>query len=297
MAAHHTLAFRAGAAWPAVLAAGGAAGHPVPLRHAAHRPAAGGRHRDRQYQPRRHRQDAAGSDPAVVGDEPALLARRCRCPVWIGRDRVAAARALLAAHPECDVIISDDGLQHYRLRRDVEIAVVDGARGLGNGLLLPAGPLREPASRLAAVDAVVINGATTHPSLADTLPPRSLHMRLRGESFHNLVDPSRRASAADFRGKKLHAVAGIGNPRRFFDHLRDLGLDFTAHAFPDHYAFQPGDLGFGADAILMTEKDAVKCEKFAPPNAWALAVDAEPDSALEQKILLILRNRHGPQTA
>jgi tetraacyldisaccharide 4'-kinase len=221
-----------------------------------------------------------GGDAALVGDEPLLLARRGDCPVWIGRDRVAAGRALLAAHPECDVIVGDDGLQHYRLRRDVEIVVVDGQRRFGNEYLLPAGPLREGVGRLREVDAVVVNGDETV-----VLPGAAFHMRLQGAVLRNLLSGAS-VDAKMFQGRKLHAVAGIGNPQRFFDHLRGLGLVFEAHAFPDHHAFVAGDLDWNdADAVLMTEKDAVKCAAFASDRHWMLAVEAEVDPGLGQLVL------------
>ena len=232
----------------------------------------------------------ADSDPAAAGDEPVLLARRSRCPVWIGRDRVAAARALLAASPECDVIVCDDGLQHYRLQRDVEIVVLDGSRGLGNGLPLPAGPLRDGAARLRSVDAVVING----PGDPGLRTASRFDMSLEGSRFHNLLNPGHTASASEFQGRRLHAVAGIGNPSRFFGHLQRLGLSFTAHAFPDHHPFAPADLDFeNADEIIMTEKDAIKCQRFARENQWALSVDAAADPELGQLILNRLKTRHG----
>ena len=212
-------------------------------------------------------QVAASSPAGVVGDEPLLLARRGGCPVWIGRDRVRAAAGLLAAHPECDVLILDDGLQHYRLARDIEIAVED-ERGAGNGLLLPAGPLREPASR--RVDAWIENAAP-----CGTHKP-CFRMDLRGDTFRSVAAPQASAPAAAFAGKKLHAVAGIGNPQRFFDHLARLGMATVNHAFPDHHAYSASDLDFGAcEALLMTEKDAVKCESFAREHWYALQVEAE----------------------
>ncbi len=235
------------------------------------------------------------SDPLACGDEAVLLARRSGCPVWTGVDRVAAARALLAAQPACDVVLSDDGLQHYALARDFEICVVDGERGHGNGWLLPAGPLREPAARLASVDAVVVN-AGADCSLAALVPPGvpCFDMRLAGEEFHNLLDSGRRVSAGHFRGKRVHAVAGIGNPQRYFQQLRGLGLEFTAHPFPDHHAFSAGDLAFpGADAVLMTEKDAVKCRRFAAETHWVLAVDAETDPRLGDLVLQKLGTARG----
>jgi len=238
-----------------------------------------------------------GSDPRDVGDEPVLLARKSGCPVWVGRDRVAAAQALLNAHPECDVVLSDDGLQHYRLARDVEIVVVDGERGFGNGRLLPAGPLREPVARLGRMDAVVVNqreGTGT----VDIPAGLRFDMRLQGNLFYNLAQPERTVTAADFQGKKLHAVAGIGHPERFFEHLTALGLNFEPHAFPDHHPYRAGDLQYpSADAVLMTEKDGVKCAGFATERDWVLAVEAEVSPVLGEKIVKKIRNGHGPQTA
>lgn len=231
----------------------------------------------------------SASDPVTVGDEPLLLARRGLCPVWIGRDRPAAGRALLWAHPDCDVLISDDGLQHYALARDAEIAVIDGAKGLGNGLLLPAGPLREGRARLAAVDAVVVNGPGDQ---------AGLRMNLVGERFANLRDPGQYTDAASFAGKKIHAVAGIGNPQRFFATLRGLGLNCEEHGFPDHHPYRAEDLAFaGKDTLLTTEKDAVKCAAFATPNWWMLAVNAQVDAVLGVKILDKLRKFDGRKTA
>ncbi len=220
-----------------------------------------------------------GSDPGAVGDEPVLLARRAGCPVFVGRDRTAAARALLTEHPECDVILADDGLQHYRLVRDIEIVMFD-ARGVMNGWCLPAGPLREPVSRLTLVDAVVLNGVAVSP--APTVARPVFVMRLVGESFHRLENPQVKCSAADLTGRKLHAVAGIGVPQRFFDQLTGLGLSFDEHAFADHHNFLAEDLALAGDAILATEKDAVKLARLSPTlPVWVLPVTAEvsPDLA------------------
>ena len=228
-----------------------------------------------------------GSDATECGDEPVLLARRGHCPVWIGRDRVATAQALLAAHPGCNIIISDDGLQHYRLARDAEIAVIDGARGLGNGLLLPAGPLREPPSRLDEVDAVVVRGPAT-----PIAPPRYA-MTLDPAGLRNVKDASRRVEAGHFQGLRVHAVAGIGNPKQFFDTLISMGVTHTPHAFADHHAFTASDLAFSdCDAVVMTEKDAVKCEAFAADIHWALQVDAHVDDALVHCVLERLKRKH-----
>ena len=232
----------------------------------------------------------ADSAPDIAGDEPVLLAQRSRCPVWIGRNRVAAARALIASNRECNVIVSDDGLQHYGLRRDVEIAVLDGSRGTGNGLPLPAGPLRESTARLAEVDAVVVTGDTSLPGASAT----TFAMRLDGNLFCNLLNPAFHQEAGAFLDKRVHAVAGIGNPARFFDHLQRLGLSFAAHAFPDHHAYSQADLEFGdADAIIMTEKDAIKCLRFAREIHWVLPVDARVDLALGRLILEKMKTRHG----
>jgi tetraacyldisaccharide 4'-kinase len=221
-----------------------------------------------------------------VGDEAVLAARRAACPVWVARSRVAAARSLIADYPECNVIISDDGLQHYALKRDVELVVIDGERGWGNGMLLPAGPLREPLRLLATVDALVINGGAVFApeSLPAGLP--TYDMRVEGSSFINVRDPRQQVGPDHFAGRAVHAVAAIGNPRRFFTTLHELGVTFTAHAFPDHHVYTPADCAFGADsAVIMTEKDAVKCERLAGENWWALRVDATLDPGLGELIL------------
>jgi tetraacyldisaccharide 4'-kinase len=199
------------------------------------------------------------SDAAEVGDEPIVLARRTGCPVWVGPQRVQVIRALRAQHAEVDVVVLDDGLQHYGLRRDLEIAVVDG-RGFGNGFLLPAGPLREPKWRLRTVDAVVSQ------------------LRLAGDTAHRMTDARDRAPLASF--KRAHAAAGIGDPERFFAYLRQHGVEVVPHPFPDHHRFTPADLQFGDEApVLMTEKDAVKLRGAAAPNWWVLPVTAEPEPA------------------
>ena len=224
---------------------------------------------------------------SLVGDEPLLMARRTSCPVWIGKDRPEAARALLKAHPECDVIISDDGLQHYALQRDFEIVVVDGARRYGNQLVLPFGPMREPISRLSSVDAVVVNGP-------ESLKAGEFQMRLSGDLFCSLTSPEKIVRADYFYNKKIHAVAGIGNPSRFFSYLRRLGLDVVEHRFPDHHQFQVADLQMlGADIILMTEKDAVKCLHFARDDVWVLPVEAQVSGGLEDKVIEKIESFYG----
>ncbi len=226
--------------------------------------------------------------PVDVGDEPILLARRSGLPVWVARDRAAAGAALLAAHPEVDVLLCDDGLQHYKLARDVELAVFDG-RGAGNGWRLPLGPLREPLARLSCVDAVVCNGVPD-PRLPADVPAFS--MSLQPGAFYRLDDGGQRCAAADFAGRRLHAVAGIGDPGRFFRTLADLGLVFEAHPFPDHHAYTAADLAFSdGDVLLMTEKDAVKCAALNIGEAWVLPVEAELSPALVELILEKLRGR------
>lgn len=227
-----------------------------------------------------------------AGDEPLLMARRGICPVWVGKDRVATARRALLVHPQCDVVLCDDGLQHYRLQRDVEIAVIDGVRRFGNGRLIPAGPLREPISRLKSVDAVVVNGGQHLTQFQNQYA-----MQLSGNVFHNLRHPEKTASAQDLQKLRLHAAAGIGHPQRFFDHLRSLGLTFTEHAFADHYSYQASDLIFkDCDALLLTEKDAVKCTAFADDHFWVLNVNAQVDSALIDHLLRKIAI-HGYKTA
>lgn len=226
----------------------------------------------------------AYSDPALVGDEPVLLARRGAVPVVADPDRPRGARWLLAH--ECDVVLSDDGLQHYRLARDLEIAVLDGERGLGNGRCLPAGPLREPAGRLDTVDALVVNGGDRGARWSMALAP----LRLR-----RVADPEETAALDAFRGCTVHAVAGIGNPARFFALLRGLGMEAIEHAFADHHRFRARDLDFGdGRTVLMTEKDAVKCREFADAHAWYVEVEARIDEAFGEWLRQRLRaTRHG----
>jgi tetraacyldisaccharide 4'-kinase len=259
------------------------------LRRAGFRPGVvcrGYRGRARHW-PQQVRPDSA---PDMVGDEPVLLARRCGCPLAVGPDRVAAARALLEHHA-CDVIVSDDGLQHYALLRDLEIAVVDGRRRYGNGRCLPAGPLREPLGRLASVDIVVANGTPARGEFG---------MCLVGTRAYRIGRPSESRPLADFAGRAVHAVAGIGHPERFFALLRAAGLAPLAHPFPDHHAFRAQDLVF-ADGLplVMTEKDAVKCETFAGPDTWVCPVDAQVATQLEIRLQHALGEwpRDGQETA
>jgi tetraacyldisaccharide 4'-kinase len=236
------------------------------------------------------------SDPAEVGDEPVLIARRSGCPVWVGADRAAVAQRLRDEHPDCDVIVMDDGLQHYALGRDLEIAVVD-ARGFGNGMMLPAGPLREPRSRLRTVDAVVAHGAGK--VKGQGARAMVFTMRLEGDEAHRAGDARERRRLASFAGERVHAVAGIGDPNRFFLHLAQHGVQAVPHPFPDHHPFVPADLEFGdAAAVLMTEKDAVKCKRFAKPTHWVLPVRAVPDPAFDAWLLRRLGELgHRPKAA
>jgi tetraacyldisaccharide 4'-kinase len=219
------------------------------------------------------------SDPHRVGDEPVLIVRRTGCPVWVGPHRVEAGRALLAGS-DCDLLLCDDGMQHYALARDLEIAVID-ERGLGNRLCLPAGPLREPPSRLKRVDLVVGNGTT---------PEGGLRMDLVLDALVPLLDSRSGVSPAVFAGRRVHAVAGIGNPSRFFESLRAAGLYVIEHPFPDHHPFAPDEIRFDDGLpVLMTEKDAVKCRSFAGPEHWLARVSARLDSDLEQRLSELIR--------
>ncbi|MGH8184841.1 MAG: tetraacyldisaccharide 4'-kinase [Rhodanobacteraceae bacterium] len=212
----------------------------------------------------------AQPDPTVVGDEPALIKLRTGVPVAVGAKRFEVAKLL--TDQGVDVVIADDGLQHYALARDVEICVVDGPRRFGNGRLLPAGPLREPESRLQSVDFMVCNGSDPN---AGEVP-----MALALAEAAAVADPSRRQPLAAFAGRRVHAVAGIGNPERFFETLRGQGIDVLQHAFADHHRYAPADLAFGDElSVLMTEKDAVKCHAFAQPGWWSVPVSAAlPDT-------------------
>jgi len=225
----------------------------------------------------------ADSDPDEVGDEPVLLARRTGCPVVAGPDRVACVEALLK-DARVDVVLSDDGLQHYRLGRRIEIAVVDGVRGMGNGLCLPAGPLREPPARLAEVDAIVVNGGTW--GHAGVFRAQAVVTKV-----YNLNDGAER-TLDSFRSEQVHAVAGIGNPQRFFDLLEAADLDVVAHPLEDHADIGPGELTFDEPgAVLITEKDAVKCERLKLAGVWCVVVDLEFDADRTARLMrLVLRD-------
>jgi tetraacyldisaccharide 4'-kinase len=193
------------------------------------------------------------------GDEPVLIAMRTGAKVRVDRDRVAAARAL--AQAGCDIVVCDDGLQHYRLARDVEIDVIDGRRRHGNGRLLPAGPLREPVERAAECDFRVVNVAGDDAAQFGEWP-----MRLVPGDAH-LLQGGRERPLASFAGQRVHAVAGIGHPERFFDMLRAQGIAVVPHAFADHQDYVASDFEFGSRLpVLMTEKDAVKCRGLVSPT-------------------------------
>jgi tetraacyldisaccharide 4'-kinase len=229
------------------------------------------------------------SQAAAVGDEPLLLKRLSNVPVVVDPQRVCAAERLRELG--CDIVISDDGLQHYAMQRDIEIAVLDAVRQLGNGWLLPAGPLRELPSRLQRVQLTVGNGAAI-PSLAEHA------MQLRPELCWSLTNPAAPRALASFAGATVHAVAGIGNPGRFFASLRSAGVKVQEHPFADHHAYQASDLPWQDAPILMTEKDAVKCAAFATPNMWFVRVKAELSESFSAQLasrLALLRQgvKHG----
>ena len=231
----------------------------------------------------------ADSDPLEAGDEAVLVARKSNAIVVVCRDRVAAARR--AIERGASIIVSDDGLQHYALARDVEIAVVDRSRALGNGLLLPAGPLREPAMRLQSVDVVAVNMRESPPQAphfeyqAAESKQAVIHYRLHIEGVQSLLTGELR-SLASFGQTPVHAIAGIGNPAAFFASLRTAGLDVDAHALPDHAAIGISDVAFGDRApVLMTEKDAVKCQAFADERMWSVAVQVSMSESDAQRLL------------
>jgi tetraacyldisaccharide 4'-kinase len=230
-------------------------------------------------------------DAAVVGDEPVLIARRTKAPVAIGRDRPAAAQMLVDVG--CDVIVSDDGLQHYALARDCEIAVVDGERRFGNGHLLPAGPLREPPQRVHSVNAIVLNGGSALGATDELRAAGALRMHLRALNATAVSGDGNKA-LNEFAGQAVHAVAAIGNPQRFFDLLRSLGIGVIAHPLPDHAPLRAADICFADDLqVLMTEKDAVKCGKIAGARHWYVPVEVAFDNDDADALLKIITNTLG----
>ncbi|MDQ5767395.1 tetraacyldisaccharide 4'-kinase [Thiothrix subterranea] len=213
-----------------------------------------------------------------IGDEPTLIKQRTQVPIAIGSDRNQAIATLLQQHT-CDIIIADDGLQHYRMGRDVEICVVDGQRRFGNGYCLPAGPLRESISRLQSCDFVIVNGDT---------------MQMRGDTLVNLATDETQLLMT-WGDKTVHVVTGIGNPQRFLQSLKQAGLQVIPHLYPDHHAFTGTELCFDdTHPIIMTEKDAVKCRQFAGQNAWYLPIEAVLDATLAHALLTRLQGfKHG----
>lgn len=220
------------------------------------------------------------SDPVLVGDEAAMIVNRTGCPMMIGPNRCKAIEQLLL-QSGCNIIISDDGLQHYAMGRDIEIVVADGARGFGNGMMLPAGPMRESRQRLRQADYIVINGSTL---------PESYGMYVRGDTLCNLHDGGKKRRLKDLKGKRVHALAAIGNPQRFFELLRNAGLEVVEHAFPDHHRFTAADLDFSQSTapVVMTEKDAVKCRRLAhqleADRYWYLPVTAQLSPAFVEAL-------------
>lgn len=227
------------------------------------------------------------SDAGQVGDEALLIAGQTGCPMAVAPTRIDAARMLLQ-QSACNVILSDDGLQHYALNRTIEIAVIDGERRFGNGYCLPAGPLREPVERLRSVDFIVVNGARKHEN--------EFSMQLVGDSAVNLVTGEQKP-LRDFTGIDCHALAGIGNPERFFKLLASAGLNCTTQPFPDHYKFQRNDIALHDNKpVLMTEKDAVKCLAFADNRHWYVPVKAVLDPVFSEQLLFLLNKKHEIKT-
>ena len=225
---------------------------------------------------------------AHCGDEPALLARRSRVPLVVDPRR---ARAVAALEAECDVILSDDGLQHYAMARDIEIIVLDGARGIGNGLCLPAGPLRETVARLSRADFVICNGSWRQQPLKPVQPTPMYEMHLVPGDCVNVRSGERIPVEKFFRKQLVHAVAGIGNPERFFNVLRNFGCQLMEHTFADHHRYVADDLHFGDTLpIIMTEKDAVKCQSFASPQSWYLEVTAQLPTGFYEQLQQRLNN-------
>lgn len=222
------------------------------------------------------------SDPALVGDEPVLMAKHADCPIVVGPERVKSAQMLLDK-TACDIILSDDGLQHYALARDIEIIVVDGQRRFGNGYVLPCGPLRESTERLHTVDLVIVNGEAEEEN--------EFSMAMEGDIAINLVTKEQKL-LADFKWIPSHALAGIGNPKRFFDLLENKGIKIEQHAFLDHYKFTADDISFNDDKpVLMTEKDAVKCYEFATNKHWFVPVKAKPQQQFIDKLLTLIKEK------
>ncbi len=240
----------------------------------------------------------SASDPSEVGDEPVMLARQLDVPLVVDVDRVKAAQ-YLCSQTDCNLIIADDGLQHYNLQRHIELLVLDGERLLGNRLCLPAGPLREPQERMNSVDMILVNTNSMPVSMKVAEVESSLGRNLLGrkeqkELYYFSLEPSMpvRVTGSSQQAPepgRVHGVAGIGNPERFFNTLRSLGFDVIAHPFPDHHAFISEDISFNDDLpVIMTAKDAVKCSGFADERHWYLPVTTHlPDSCIEHLVEMI----------
>jgi len=236
------------------------------------------------------------SKPGESGEEAVMIAKRTGCPVVVDKNRTQAVQTLLESN-ECDIVICDDGLQHYALQRDVEIAVLDGKKGLGNGLCIPAGPLREPAERLDEVDFVVVNGQESL-----DLPCAATHMTIKPEAWVNLHTQEEMDIAAWSGSKNVHAVAGIGNPARFFDTLKELGFEVIEHLFEDHQSYHVSDLIFGDKLpVVMTEKDAIKCcllnRELLHDGYWYLRISVDMDDQFIKQILARIDGDNSPSVA
>lgn len=215
------------------------------------------------------------SDPHLVGDEAVLISKRTRCPMVVSKNRVSGAKYLERYH-KVDIILSDDGLQHYALHRDLEIVVIDGKRRFGNERLLPSGPLREPISRLETVDIRVCNGEV------DSALEYSMCYKFG--KIYSLSYPDKTLPIDYFKKITVHAIAGIGNPQRFFDQLESEDIKIIQHPFPDHYVYNHMDISFiDSKPVLLTEKDAVKCKKFSNTKHWVVTIDAKLDQEFDHK--------------
>ncbi|EIJ43534.1 tetraacyldisaccharide 4''-kinase [Beggiatoa alba B18LD] len=221
------------------------------------------------------------SDPHIVGDEPVLLAQHSHCPVVIAPKRTDAVKKLLTAF-NCNLILSDDGLQHYALQRDIEILLLDDVRRYSNRRCLPAGALREPMSRLQTVDFIVTKGAVGLKN--------EFSMHYEGQTLHALQNAQTTQAISLWRNREVHAIAGIGHPEKFFNRLRDLGLKVIGHEFPDHYYYTAQDITFADNLpVIMTEKDAVKCRSIAGVQHWYLPIEARLSVTFGEKLLQRLK--------
>jgi tetraacyldisaccharide 4'-kinase len=227
----------------------------------------------------------ADTSPLEAGDETILIAQKTHCPVVVSPKRTLAVEALLNNY-DCNVVLSDDGMQHYQMHRDIEIAVIDGQRRFGNGLCLPAGPLREPISRLNSVDFVVCqNGSPSYTQQTE------YSMQLIADDIYQLSDNKNKLDITTAQKQPVHAIAGIGNPERFFKQLEQMGFNIIPHPFADHYNYQAQDICFDDDKlVIMTEKDAIKCVSFANPQHWCLPVRAKCDENFFANLVEKLKN-------